>query len=68
MPSQDLDYIIRPATVAKMCGVDRSTIYRWVKRGDFPPPIRAGRNTSGWWASTIQRWQQALTSQETEAA
>lgn len=60
MEISSLDHLIRPAAVARMCGVNPSTLYRWVKRGDFPPPIRAGRNTSGWWASTVQGWQDAL--------
>ncbi|ATI12990.1 AlpA family transcriptional regulator [Acetobacter tropicalis] len=65
-----LDTLIRPSMMAQILSVNRSTLYRWVKRGDFPPPVHVGQNTSGWWSSTIQQWQreQMLTSQNEVAA
>lgn len=31
--------------VAQLFGVNRSTIYRWVKSGDFPQPVKVGRSS-----------------------
>lgn len=34
--------------VAKIFGVSESTIYRSVKEGSFPQPIRVGKRRRGW--------------------
>jgi prophage regulatory protein len=35
---------------------DRSTVWRWVHRGIFPPPLRFGLRKLAWRASDIKRW------------
>ena len=36
--------------------LDRSTVYRRVKDGTFPQPVRYGERSLAWRASDIQRW------------
>lgn len=39
--------ILRRPDVEARTGLSRSTIYDWMKRGEFPPPVALG--THGWW-------------------
>jgi prophage regulatory protein len=48
--------IIRLQTVVKTVGLSRATIYRLIKLGDFPRPIKLGKHASGWCESAIQSW------------
>jgi prophage regulatory protein len=36
--------------------VGKSTIYRWIATGRFPPPVRLGDNTAAWDARLVDRW------------
>ena len=36
--------------------ISRSTIWRWVREGKFPPPIQLGPNVSAWRETDIQHW------------
>ena len=36
--------------------VSPATIYRWIKEGSFPPPVRLGANMVRWKASDIEAW------------
>lgn len=49
-----------PAVVART-GMSRSWIYKEVAAGRFPKPIKIG-GASGWSASAIDGWIEALTS------
>jgi excisionase family DNA binding protein len=45
-----------PIEVAALIGIDRSTAYRWLKRGILPAPtIKVGR-TVRWSAAAIDEW------------
>jgi prophage regulatory protein len=48
--------IIRLRTVLSRTGLSRSTIYRKIADGTFPPQIRISVNGSGWHESDINRW------------
>ena len=48
--------IIRLRTVLSRTGLSRSTIYRKIAEGTFPPQIRISDNGSGWHESEINRW------------
>lgn len=39
--------LVRPKDLAIQLSVGRSTLWRWVKRGVLPPPIRIG-GIAGW--------------------
>jgi prophage regulatory protein len=36
--------------------ISRATIYRWIKEGNFPKPVRLGANMVRWKASDIEAW------------
>jgi prophage regulatory protein len=50
------DRIIRLRTVLARTGLSRSTIYRKIADGTFPPQIKISINGSGWHESDINRW------------
>ena len=50
------DRIIRVKTVLVRTGLSRSTIYRKIVEGTFPPQIKISVNGSGWHESDINRW------------
>jgi prophage regulatory protein len=50
------DRIIRLKTVLSRTGLSRSTIYRKIAEGTFPPQIKISVNCSGWHESDITRW------------
>ena len=37
--------------------VTRQTIWRWVREGVMPPPLRIGKAATRWEDSTIRRWE-----------
>ena len=51
--------IVRMDEVSKLTGLSRATIYKKVKDGSFPPPIRLGTRAVGWRMSDIVTWLQA---------
>ncbi len=49
------DPLLRQQSVSLKTTLSRTEIYRRVKRGDFPQPIRLGR-TIAWKSSEIDAW------------
>ncbi len=50
------DRIVRLNTVLARTGLSRSTIYRKIAEGTFPPQIKISVNGAGWHESKINRW------------
>ncbi|CAA0129071.1 prophage regulatory protein [Chelatococcus caeni] len=50
------DRIVRLKTVLARTGLSRSTIYRKIAEGTFPPQIKISVNGAGWKESDINRW------------
>lgn len=48
--------IMRLPEVIQRCGIQRSTIYLWMSRGDFPQAKRIGAKAVGWDSQEIDRW------------
>ena len=48
--------ILRVATVLAATGLSRTTLWRAVKRGDFPAPIRLSARAVGWRRTDVERW------------
>jgi prophage regulatory protein len=46
--------------VEEMTSLDITTIYRKIKAGDFPKPLRVGRRRVAWRQSDITAWQAGL--------
>ena len=40
----------------KLLKVSPATIYRWIKEGNFPKPVRLGANMVRWKVSDIEAW------------
>lgn len=38
-------------------GVSGSSIWSWVKKGTFPPPIKLAENTTAWLLADIEAWE-----------
>ena len=51
--------IYRRPQVEQLIGLSRSTIYKAISEGSFPPPIRLGKRAVGWLQSDIEDWLQA---------
>jgi prophage regulatory protein len=49
--------IIRLPVVIQQTGLARSSIYRRVKEGDFPSPVRLSLRAIGWHRKDIEVWQ-----------
>ena len=45
----------RPA-IKGMIGVSDKTLWLWVKRGEFPAPIKLGNGITVWRMSEVQAW------------
>jgi prophage regulatory protein len=48
--------IYRLKELKEKLGVGKSTIYRWIKKGNFPAPIKLGERTVGWLESDLKKW------------
>ena len=44
--------------LAEKYGVHRTTIWRWVKQGDFPPPVKLSPGCSRWPGQPVDAWDQ----------
>ncbi len=50
------DTILRLDLVKRRTGLSRSSIYAFIKNGDFPPPIKLGLRCVGWQSQEIDEW------------
>ncbi|MBN9074232.1 MAG: AlpA family transcriptional regulator [Rhizobiales bacterium] len=50
------DRIVRMKTVLARTGLSKSTIYRKIAEGTFPPQLKISTNGAGWRESDINRW------------
>lgn len=51
--------ILRRQEVESRTGLSRSTIYAWMKAGDFPQAVRLGSRCVGWREADIAAWCEA---------
>jgi len=56
MTMPEPDRIIRLKTVLHRSGLSRSTVYRKMEEGTFPPRIKLGISGAGWKESELNRW------------
>ncbi len=52
----DFDGILRWPQVHDLVGLSRSTIWRLVRAGQFPTPIKISRRAVGWRSSDVRGW------------
>ena len=48
--------ILRLPEVMRLTGLGRSTIYRLLAAGQFPPPVRLSERAVGWRRSDVDNW------------
>jgi prophage regulatory protein len=53
----------RSRDLPKLTGLSKSEIYRRIKEGEFPAPIRLGTQLSGWVPQDILAWRDRIISQ-----
>ncbi len=49
---------LRDTEVAQRYNISRPTVWRWVKDGNFPKPIRLGGGSSRWKLEDLESWEQ----------
>lgn len=49
-------HILRLPEVSHATGLSRSTIYRLVQAGNFPPSLKLTARTIGWYSTDIENW------------
>ena len=50
--------LLRIEEVSSMTSLSRSTIKRMVRAGEFPAPIRVGKNRVAWEKEELEAWVQ----------
>ena len=54
-----MDRILRTPEVVKITGLSKTTIWRRVRSGDFPAPVKLGSlatRSIGWRQEEIEKW------------
>ena len=51
--------LMRRPEVETRTGLSRSTLYDWMKRGDFPMPVKLGTRLVAWRESDVTAWLEA---------
>ena len=52
--------LLRVKDIERELGISRTTIWRLVKAGTFPPPLRITSKAIAWRRSDIEAWQEQL--------
>ena len=51
------DRVVRPREVRELLGnISKSTLWRWIAKGQFPRPMKLGERAVGWRQSTLNEW------------
>ena len=48
--------LLRRPQVEALTGLSRASIYAKMQKGEFPAPVRLGRNSVAWRAADIEQW------------
>jgi prophage regulatory protein len=48
--------LLRRRQVEIRVGAKRSTLYDWMRKGDFPKPIKVGERTVAWIEQEVDAW------------
>lgn len=61
--TQPTERLFRLSAVETQVGLSRSEIYSRVKLGTFPRPVKLGKRTVAWTATSIDTWIKSLIKQ-----
>lgn len=50
------DRILRRRETLALIGLSRSTLYEYMKIGQFPRPVKLGQRAVGWRLSSVDAW------------
>ncbi|WP_295990459.1 AlpA family transcriptional regulator [Rugamonas sp.] len=64
MQQQSIGPLMRMPSVAAQTGLSKSEIYRRIKLGTFPKPLKLGARAVAWPAAAIESWAKSLCQQE----
>lgn len=56
MEANNLIGFIRQKQLLPMLGFSAPTLWRKVKLGDFPKPVKLGQNMTAWRVADIHKW------------
>jgi len=56
-PSVQPERFLRISDLTKQVGLCRSSIYNFIRKSDFPRPVRIGSRSSRWRLSEVEKWQ-----------
>jgi prophage regulatory protein len=56
MEPEQTTRLLRTPAVEKITGFSKAEIYRRVKVGTFPQPLKLGRRSLAWVATDIENW------------
>lgn len=48
--------LLRRPQVQQRTGLSRTTLYEYIKDGEFPAPVRLGARAVGWLESEVSEW------------
>ena len=48
--------VLRLPTVLERIGLSKSTLWRLIKDGEFPEPIKLGPRATGWLEEEVEAW------------
>lgn len=51
-------FFLRDIEVAHRYNISRPTIWRWVKQGKFPKPLKLAGGSSRWKLKDLENWEQ----------
>ena len=56
MEIENEERMLRRRSVERMTGLSKSTLYRLIKQGSFPPPLRLTRKAVRWRSEEVHQW------------
>ena len=56
MSTNTIDRVLRWREVRDRVALSRSTVWRMIRNGTFPPPVPLGAQSVGWISSEIDAW------------
>ena len=48
--------LLRLPEILRRIGVSKATVYRWIREGAFPEPVRLGANAVAWLERDFEAW------------